>query len=201
MRENRSISNKLYNWTRRLHFYFGLFISPFLVIFSVSTILLNHGWKSVPQESVSTASVRIVGALQGAQLVSDLASQLELRGEIVGNGMVRDSKTTFFVMRPGVSRRVVVNTETGEAEITFKSFGFLDTMRYLHMHPGPHKPANWFFGKMWGWLADTTVYLTLFLTVSGIYLWVVLKAERRTGLIAFGAGCVTFGAAIYALLF
>ncbi len=115
--------------------------------------------------------------------------------------MVRDNKTTIFVMRPGVTRRVVVDKKTGQAEITLKTFGWLDTMRYLHMNPGPHKPANWFFGKMWGWLADTTVYLTLFLTVSGIYMWVVLQAERKLGLMALGAGCLSFGAITYALLF
>jgi hypothetical protein len=201
MRENRSNFKLFYDWTRLLHFYFGLFISPFLVIFSVSTIMLNHGWKPVPQELVSTVSVQIDESLKGAQLVSDLTRQLDLRGEVVGNGKLRDNKTSFFVMRPGATRRVVVDMATRQAEITFKTFGFFDTLRYLHMNPGPHKPSNWFFGKMWGWLADTTVYLTLFLTVSGIYMWVVLKAERRIGLLALGAGCLSFGATTYALLF
>ena len=163
--------------------------------------MLNHGWKPEPQESVSTVSVQIDESLKGKQLVSELISQLDLRGEIVGNGMVRDNKTTVFVMRPGATRRVVVDMKTAQAEITLKTFGWLDTMRYLHMNPGPHKPTNWIFGKMWGWLADTTVYLTLFLTVSGIYMWVVLKAERKLGLIAMGAGCLSFGAIAYALLF
>ena len=201
MRNNRSISKVFYDWTRLLHFYFGLFISPFIVIFSVSTIMLNHGWKPVPQESVSTVPVQIDESLKGAQFVSELASQLDLRGEIIGNGAVRENKTTVFVMRPGATRRVVVDMDTRQAEITLKTFGWLDTMRYLHMNPGPHKPTKWFFGKMWGWLADTTVYLTLFLTVSGIYMWVVLKAERKLGLIAMGAGCLSFGAITYALLF
>ncbi len=65
MRKNRSISKMVYDWTRLLHFYFGLFISPFLVIFSVSTIMLNHGRKPVPQELVSTVSVRIDESLSG----------------------------------------------------------------------------------------------------------------------------------------
>ena len=201
MRNNRSIPKVFYDWNRHLHFYFGLFVSPFIVIFSLSTIMLNHGWKPVPQESVSTVSVQIDESLKGEQLVSELTSQLDLRGEIVGNGRMRDNKTTVFVMRPGATRRVVVDMEAGQAEITLKTFGFLDTMRYLHKNPGPHKPTNWLFGKIWGWLADATVYLTLFLTVSGIYMWVVLKAERKIGLIALGAGCLSFGAITYALLF
>ena len=201
MRKNQSLSKTFYDWTRLLHFYFGLFVSPFIVIFSVSTIMLNHGWKPVPQESVSTVPVQIDESLKGARFVSELTRQLDLRGEVIGNGVVRNNKTTVFVMRPGATRRVVVDMKTRQAEITLKTFGWLDTMRYLHMNPGPHKPTNWIFGKMWGWLADTTVYLTLFLTVSGVYMWVVLKAERKIGLIAMGAGCLSFGAITYALLF
>ena len=109
MRNNRSIPKVFYDWNRHLHFYFGLFVSPFIVIFSLSTIMLNHGWKPVPQESVSTVSVQIDESLKGEQLVSELTSQLDLRGEIVGNGRMRDNKTTVFVMRPGATRRVVVD--------------------------------------------------------------------------------------------
>ena len=32
-----------YRWLRQLHLYFGVFICPFLLIFAVSTIMLNHG--------------------------------------------------------------------------------------------------------------------------------------------------------------
>jgi hypothetical protein len=201
MRKNRSTSKLLYDWTRRLHFYFGLFVSPFILIFSVSTIMLNHGWQPVPQEFTYTVPLPIDESLKGAQLVSQLTSQLNLRGEIIGNGVVRDNKTMIVVMRPGATRRIVVDTKARQAEVTLRTFGFLDTMRYLHMNPGPHKPTRWIFGKLWGWVADTTVYLTLFLTVSGVFMWLVLKSERRLGLLALGAGCLSFGASTYALLF
>lgn len=201
MSSERSTGKRLYDWTRHLHLYFGLFISPFIIIFTVSTILLNHGWKPVPQASVSTVIIQPDESLEGMELVADLARQLDLSGEIIGRGVVRNNQTSLFVARPGVTRIAKVNLETGEAEITLRTFGFLDTMRYLHMNPGPHKPANWIIGKLWGWLADTTVYLTLFLTVSGIYMWIVLKAERRVGLIAMGTGVLTFGAIFFALVF
>jgi hypothetical protein len=36
---------------------------------------------------------------------------------------------------------------------------------------------NWFPMRAWWWLSDTTAYLTLFITISGLYLWYVLRAE------------------------
>ena len=40
---------------------------------------------------------------------------------------------------------------------------------------------------------------TLFITVSGIYLWVALKAERRVGLVLVLAGAITFWGLVYAI--
>ena len=56
---------------------------------------------------------------------------------------------------------------------------------------------------VWSWwwrvLADATAYLMLFLTVSGIYLWVALKTERRVGLVLMLAGAITFWGLVYAV--
>ena len=43
------------------------------------------------------------------------------------------------------------------------------------------------------------MYLLFFLTATGIYLWLVIKRERRAGLIFAGAGLLSFGALIYGL--
>ena len=40
--------------------------------------------------------------------------------------------------------------------------------------------------RAWRWLADTTAYLTLFITITSVYLWFVLRAERRIGYILLG---------------
>ena len=41
-----------YRWTRDLHLYFGLFISPFLLVFAFSVFFLNHG-KVAPDAGTS----------------------------------------------------------------------------------------------------------------------------------------------------
>jgi hypothetical protein len=53
---------------------------------------------------------------------------------------------------------------------------------------------------VWRVLADGTVYLMLFITVSGIYLWVVLRSERRIGLALLTLGAFSFFGAVYALV-
>ena len=58
---------------------------------------------------------------------------------------------------------------------------------------------NWFYMKVWRWMADATVYLILFISVSGIYLWYVLRAERKVGFILLFAGTLSFFVMAYAV--
>jgi hypothetical protein len=53
--------------------------------------------------------------------------------------------------------------------------------------------------QAWRWLADTTACLILFISVSGIYLWYVLRAERRVGFVLLFAGALSFFGLAYAL--
>lgn len=65
----------------------------------------------------------------------------------------------------------------------------------LHKSPGPHLAdmrMNWVYMRIWRWLADATVYLLLFVSASGIYLWHVIRAERRAGLVLLAAGAISF---------
>ena len=69
--------------------------------------------------------------------------------------------------------------------------------------PGPHNVAirgNWIGISLWRGVADATIYLLLFISLSGIYLWWAIKAERRTGLMLLAAGAVTFFGLIFAIL-
>jgi hypothetical protein len=71
----------------------------------------------------------------------------------------------------------------------------------LYSHP--HNAAvrgNWVYTRLWSWLTDATVYMLLLISVTGVYLWAVLKAERRIGLVLLGAGALSFAGAIYAIV-
>ena len=59
--------------------------------------------------------------------------------------------------------------------------------------------GNWFYMRLWSWLADATVYFTLFLTVSGVYLWYVLRAERKIGVLLLASGAITFAGLAWSL--
>ena len=88
-----------------------------------------------------------------------------------------------------------INLARHEATIVTRETGLADALMTLHLSPGQHGPdirMNWFYMRAWRWFADATVYLILFISISGIYLWYMLRAERRVGFIMLLAGTVSF---------
>lgn len=195
-------SKGLYQWTRNLHLYLGLFISPFILVYAISTLLLNHSIRpSRTDKEAQTVPLTLSEGVKGQELVTEVLGQLKLSGEIAGRGVIRNNQTVIRVGRPGTIKIVTVKIDQQEASIVERSTGVLGAINFLHFNPGLHRTPNWSITHLWGWLADSVVYLTLFLTISGVYLWALMKAERKAGWLAIGGGFVSFVFLVGALFF
>jgi hypothetical protein len=195
-----------YRVTRDLHLYFGLFISPFALVFSVSVIFFVHAWPTTfgPQANRPriVSSVNLPAdllKLSGRPLINALRPTLEnlnVPGEIgFVQHKVNEQTLIIPVSIPGRATTVSINVSTREATILTRETGLADALVTLHKFPGGHGPdirMNWFPTKAWRWFADGTVYLTLFISLSGIYLWFALRTERKIGLILLFMGTLTF---------
>lgn len=192
--------NRPYRLTRDLHLYAGLFVSPFVLVYAISAVILNHtvvpwGGEGAPVET-RTVNVRIAQDTNSLMVARQLRDQLGVPGEI---GFVtrnrRNQRISFPIETPGVTTSIRVDLSTGVATLERKATGMWSGLVYLHKIPGPHNVnvrGNWMATKAWGWAADASVYLLLFVSASGIYLWGVLRAERKAGFVFLGAGAVTF---------
>jgi len=205
---------RFYKITRDLHLYLGLFISPFVLVFSISVFFLVHSW--LPKFGSVTSTTRVVASLplpeglqtlSGRPLIDALKPVLEkagVRGEVgFVRHMVKEEKLVIPVIIPGRETTVSLSLSNGAASIETREAGLADALVTLHKLPGQHGPAirmNSFYMKAWRWAADGTVYLILFITFSGIYLWYVLRSERAVGLILLCAGVLSFFGMAYALI-
>ncbi len=107
----------------------------------------------------------------------------------------KDSSISFPVNKPGLRTYITVNTTNNSVLITRKYEGTLRSTAYLHLMPGPHNVSirgNSAFLKVWRILTDGVVYILLFLTASGVFLWYTLKAERVIGMYALALGVLFF---------
>jgi hypothetical protein len=206
------MGKRLYVVTRDLHLYAGLFLSPFVLVFAASVVFLVHGTPGIsPAGTPRTVQgiefpadlERLTGREQ-VDAVRPVLDTLGVRGEIgFVRRVAREHRLVLPLLVPGRETTVELNLAARSATITQKNTGLADAMVYLHKMPGPHNAAlrgNSAPIRVWRWLADATVWLTLFLSLSGIYLWTVLRAERRIGLALIAAGAFSFFGLVYAII-
>jgi hypothetical protein len=144
--------------------------------------------------------------LSGRPLIDGLKAALKaanVPGEVgFVRRMIKEERLIVPVTIPGRETTVSINISNREATVVTRETGLADALITLHKAPGPHGGdirMNWFYMKAWRWLADATVYLVLFISVSGVYLWYVLRAERKVGFVLLLAGAVLFFGMTYAL--
>jgi hypothetical protein len=205
---------RFYLITRDLHLYIGLFLSPFVLVFSASVFYLVHGaaQRPAPAPSDSSRTVNNVAVLaglagmQGRARVDALRAMLDQVGVSGEIDFVRhlpgEHRVIVPVRLPNRDTVVSLDYEQRTATITSREHSIGDALVYLHKMPGPHNVdvrGNSPLMRWWKVLADATAYLTLFITISGIYLWIALKAERRVGLALVLAGAITFWGLVYAI--
>lgn len=205
---------RFYLITRDLHLYVGLFLSPFVLVFSASVFYLVHGFAQRPAP-VSADSSRTVNnvavpaglaGMQGRARVDALRAVLDQVGVSGEIDFVRhlpgEHRVIVPVRLPNRDTVVSLDYEQRTATITSREHSIGDAFVYLHTMPGPHNVdvrGNSPLMRWWKVLADATAYLTLFITISGIYLWMALRAERRVGLVLVLAGAITFWGLVYAI--
>ena len=200
----------MYRYLRDLHLYLGLFISPFVVLFAASVFFLNHakvGPSAAAPEMYRDLRIpddleRLKGRL-AVDRARDLMPQVGATGEIGFLRYTRDRHLIFPVSRPWQEAVVDVDLAARTAAVTRRRTGVWESFAYLHKTPGPHLVAlrgNWFVTQIWRVFADATIYLLLFISVSGVYLWWAIKAERRIGLALLGAGAATFFGLLYVIV-
>lgn len=199
---------RYYPPVRSLHLYIGLFLSPFILIFSFSVLALNHvGWLNKKNPVLQTPVIKtkidkFPHDTSDLNIAKAIISKLRIDGEIDFISK-RENHFTFPVTKPGLKVFVDVDTLTKDVVINREIEGALRATNYLHKMPGPHNEkirGNSPLLKLWRVLADMVVYLLLFLSASGGFLWYFLKVERNLGILAIVLGAVTFSGLLLLIL-
>ena len=178
------VPGSLSRWIRNVHLYAGLAVSPFVILYALSAILLNHaylpwGGRRGPVET-RQISVVVGDAENSLAVAKGIRRQTGIPGEI---GYVsRDRKArriNFPVETPGHVTNVRVDLAAGVATIDHRETGVWDAVIYLHKMPGPHNAS---------------------IRGNGVYLWTLLAADRKAGVISLGVGALSFMALVMSVV-
>ena len=176
-----------YKTTISLHLYVGMFVAPFVLIFAVSVIVINHRHPVREKPAISTETKTIDSlpeSLDSLDSVRRIMEQAGITGWVTFFRHIEErNQFRFIVLRPTVRKNVSVDLEKKTREIQNLPNDLKSTLYWLHVFPGPHTQyKNWFFLFLLWALADGVAYGSIFLGMSGIYLWYFLKQERKVGL-------------------
>jgi len=191
----------------------GLFISPLIILFSLSALVLNHNfidWEEDWQKwmfSVNNEVDEIIEFKVPANDISeidyakDILTQINITGEIAN--IFKDSVQIYIpVTMPGQRISIRADLISGIAYINSEQKNLWMKLIWLHKKPGPHNAkisGNWIYTKIWGSLVDLFVICLLFSSITGIALWYYFKNERRIGLIALLIGFISIASLTIAL--
>jgi hypothetical protein len=205
---------KFYQLIKDLHLYIGLFISPIIILFSISAIVLNHNfidWEEDWQEWMFSVDNKVDKTVQfkipendlnDLDYVKDIQNQLNIPGEIAN--IFKDSIRVYIpITAPGHRISIRADLTSGIAYIRMEQTNFWKKLIWLHKMPGPHNEnirGNWLMTKIWTSAVDLAVFCLLLTSVTGVTLWYYLKNERNTGLIALLIGLLSIASLIIGLI-
>jgi hypothetical protein len=130
------LPKSFYTWTRDLHLYFGLLVSPFVVVFAISVFFLNHARLPAPDSATTTAVTRSVQVPVGieqaegkerVQLAGQILSQVGVAGEInFIRSLPKEHRLIVPVVKPGVEITIDVNLKEQTVTLSERRTAFRD---------------------------------------------------------------------------
>ena len=189
-------------WTRKLHYYAGLYFLLFIWLFSLSGLLLNHPewafaqfWPQRHQSRFQRPVRQNPGQTDIAR-ARDIMAQLEIVGEVEWTAPEqRPGRFAFRVTRPGRTSEIDVDLNRDSASVlqtTVNAWGVLSALHHLNgVHAGDARNTrDWFPTSIWTFSMDALAAGLAFLVSSGIYIWYRNRGARVWGLVALLCGLV-----------
>ena len=174
-------------WMLNIHLYGGLLCAPYLIIFGFSSLHFNHHFGFVtsrPEASPRTwvASLAVEPSTNNEAMADSVRDSLGLTGWTIPWKMQRDGEgdLKFDLERPGRSYTIRTQLKNHTAQIEARSKGFWQVVNSLHALGAV---PNSKFALWWGGYTEVCTAFVIFAAISGLYLWVNSKRERRVGMI------------------
>jgi hypothetical protein len=190
---------------RRTHLYLALFLTPWMLIYALSGLVLNHnqtvrsfygdriGRFEKVEERPYTAvfSADADPRMIGGQILEDLGltGTFNVQGGPAAPRLVINRNAAFAHHRVTYFRaenRLLVEKQAFSAPI------FLNRAHFRHGYGQPFLAA-----KIWAVIVDLAVAGMIFWVVSGIWMWWEIRPARLTGAVFAALGWGMFGLLLF----
>lgn len=175
----------LVEWTKKLHMYSGLLTFTAFVVWGITGVhavfLPSPGeYKPPPISSVKEMRFQASGSLDDQQLAKAIfeAIDIPLAGGRYNVHRDEQSNLAFNVFTINGGREVTFLEKQGIVRIAHRAnslSGYLSSMHTAHSRRHQLTPA----AIAWGYFNEISTWAFLFMTVSGLYLWIATRPGLR----------------------
>jgi hypothetical protein len=191
----------LSHFVRRAHLYMGLFLLPWVVMFGVSSIPLNHATSQTPVTWTQVAEHRFKAPLPapGANLRPLGRDMMNAAGVSGGYFVNRANPRQVNVNHPHFITpvRIIYYADRGTLTVEHRDFSPRQFLTGLHFRGGYDMGGFW--DSVWALLVDVVSVGLILWILTGIYMWWNLPSTRAWGWLALGLGAVSFAVIIATL--
>ncbi|MBI1353522.1 MAG: hypothetical protein GC160_04190 [Acidobacteria bacterium] len=195
----------LYEWVRKIHMYAGLLTFMAFVIWGVTGVhavfLPKPGeFTPPPVSSVREVPFQADGSLDDKQLAAAISDviQVPLAGGRYNIHRDKDLNLAFNIFTINGGREVTFLEEQGIVRVDHRANSFLSYLSSMHTaHSGRMRLT--LASTAWGYYNEMSIWAFVFMTLSGIYMWLATRPKLRWAQASF-VGMAALTAALWIVI-
>jgi hypothetical protein len=181
-------------FVRRSHLYMGLFLLPWVVMFGVSSIPLNHNTAPDPPRWIHVANRPFDAEIPatGTDLRPLGRQMMDAAGVGGGYFVNRVNPQQVNVNHPSFLRPIRISYYAGRKQVLIeqRELALRSFISGLHTRGGYDLDGFW--DSIWAIFVDVVSAALILWIASGLYMWWHLPVTRSWGWIALAAGAACF---------
>ena len=192
---------------RRTHMYLALFLAPWMLMYALSTIVMNHralfqrGYGGRPpaweKEREQSYSGTFPAGASGRMIAEQMLNDLRMEGAHNVSGPAAGGRITIVRQDPIAPRRITYSAADQKVVIekqVFRTPAFLERM---HRRRGYQHP--YVLEDTWAFSVDLVIFALVFWVASGLWMWWEMRPTRVWGAAFSAIGAGLFGLFLFTI--
>jgi hypothetical protein len=183
---------------RRTHMYLALFLAPWILVYTLSTIVMNHRehLHSGPNPPRFTMEREFIydGTFPDRATPRQIADQLLISIGMDGTHnqpRANDLQRITFVRQDAVAPRRITYTPA-DRKVTIERMEFEPTAFLERMHRRRGYQQPYAVEDTWAFTVDLVIVAIVFWALSGLWMWWEMKVTRKLGALCLLGGIGLF---------